>query len=55
MTTELRALCDECGEEVMFDAFVYANGEIANVFDNAFCPECDTDIKYRYTTKEVSL
>jgi formylmethanofuran dehydrogenase subunit E len=52
---ETVALCDHCGEEVMFDAYVYANGEIANVFENAYCPGCETDIKYSYTTMEQEI
>jgi hypothetical protein len=46
------AVCDECGQEVWFDAYVTLGGEVVNIFDDAYCPGCSEEIKYSYTVKE---
>lgn len=45
------ATCGWCGStDIHFDAYVDVNGEVINVFDNAYCAgECEREIRHHYT------
>ena len=43
------AQCDRCGSEAYFDALVDYNGKVVNIFETAWCPGCEDEIKYAYT------
>jgi len=51
-----KATCDECGSEVLFDAYADLLGNVEIMFETAFCPTCaetgDGEIKYNYTVSE---
>jgi hypothetical protein len=41
------AKCDECGDEVWFDAWVDLNGELAGgPYDNTYCNTCCGEATY---------
>lgn len=48
------AVCDECGSEVVFDAWVTAGGEIHSQYDENLCLGCGGSVGSGFTEKEVS-
>lgn len=40
------ARCNECGSEVIFDAYVDYAGDVSEVFDNTVCTGCCAESKY---------
>lgn len=47
------AECNECGEEVVFDAWVTAGGEIHSQYDENLCLGCEGRVGSNYTEREV--
>ena len=42
-----RAVCDECGGDVWFDAWVDINGDVAGgPYDNTWCDTCEGEASY---------
>lgn len=51
--TRTEAVCDECGDEVVFDAWVTASGEIHSQYDENLCLGCGFSVGGRFKEVEV--
>lgn len=49
----IEARCNACGEEVVFDAWVTASGEIHSQYDENLCLGCDGRVGSEYTEVEA--
>jgi len=55
---KVKPVCDECGDEIIVDAwaqwdFEGQRWELKTSMDSGWCNTCDSDIRYRYSWKEV--
>lgn len=47
--TRLVARCNKCGEEVVFDAWIYADGSVHSQYDENLCLGCESGVGSRFT------
>lgn len=47
-----QAKCRTCGDDVVFDAWVTADGEVYAVYDANFCVGCEGSVGYDYEEAE---